>query len=461
MTEIRKNRLSNQIAVGAVGAIVALISVSATAQVASQGLSPASNTYRSYVDASIARDSGINQPLDLLNDFYPAVEVEISDHDNVRRRTDIQEEDLKMTVSPSLAYRTDIGRHQFYAAYNGVFTYHDDLDQEDAQAHALNAKLGLDLSRRWDLNLFGGLGEAFEERGISGSRPFNQLVPNLDTGPDEIDYHFYGVDLIYGRKASPLIAVLGYEKYIANFENNDQGFTNISGNRDRESDSVHFDISYKIGARTAVFGRVQYTEVDYDRAANSLDSEQTDFLLGLRWKPSNALSGVAGIGSTDKDFIDPARQDYDDAIYYVNLNYAFNPLSNLKLSASRVVEEPGDDQSDYYESDLLGIGIDHALTSTLSFNAYAKWIDDNYNTNREDEFFDFGVGLDYFWRPWLTAGIYYSEIERKSNFETVEYEDRYFGIRLRSDLRPLLRGRGSQVEPYDSFDYPRRNGKGL
>ncbi|MEM7357713.1 MAG: outer membrane beta-barrel protein [Pseudomonadota bacterium] len=454
---MRQSNFSGQIAVGA---MATLICVGAAAQVVSEGLSPASNTYRSYVDASIARDSGINQPLDLLNDFYPAVEVVISDHDNVRRRTDVEEEDLKMTVKPSLAYRTDIGRHQFYAAYTGVFTYHDELDQEDAQSNALHAKLGLDLSRRWDLNLFAGVGEAFEERGISGSRPFNQLVPNLDTGPDEIDYYLYGADLIYGRKSSPLIAVLGYEKYVTNYENNEQGFTNISGNRDRESDSVHLDISYQIGARTSVFGRIQYTEVDYDRAANTLDSEQTDFLLGLRWKPSNALSGVLGVGSTDKDFIDPARQDYDDNIYYVNLNYAFNPLSNLQLSASRVVEEPGDDQSDYYESDLLGIGIDHALTSTISVNAYAKWIDDNYNTNREDEFFDYGVGLDYYWRPWLTAGIYYSEIERKSTLDTVEYEDRYFGIRLTSDLRPLLRGRGSRVEPNGSFDYPRKSADG-
>ena len=79
-------------------AMVTLIGETAFAQVSTLGLPPAASTGTSFVDASIVRDSQINQPLDLLNDFYPAVEVTIYDHDNVRRRSDIQEEDLKISV---------------------------------------------------------------------------------------------------------------------------------------------------------------------------------------------------------------------------------------------------------------------------------------------------------------------------------------------------------------------------
>jgi len=42
----------------------------------------------------------LNQPLDLLNDFYPAITVTIADHDNVRRRPGVQESDLKI-VAPT------------------------------------------------------------------------------------------------------------------------------------------------------------------------------------------------------------------------------------------------------------------------------------------------------------------------------------------------------------------------
>jgi len=431
-----------------------LVTGSATAQVASQGLPAGANTSRSFVDASIIRDSGINQPLDLLNDFYPAVEVTVEDHDNVRRRPGFDEDDLLIAVKPSLAYRTNIGRHKFYVAYSGVFTFHNDFDNEDAEANTLIANLGLDLTRRWDLTLFAGVGDSFEQRGISGSRSFNQLIPGgIDSGPDEVEFDTIGADLIYGRGVSPLNAVLGFERNSSRYKNNGQGDSNPFGNRDREITSVHFDLSYKIGAKTSLFGRIQQSDVDYDRSINSLDSEQTDFLLGLRWKPSNSLSGVVGVGTSEKEFDNPELSDFDGDTYYVNLNYTLNPFSVIQLSASRAVEEPGDDLSDFYESDLLGIGWNHAITPKLIFNSYAKWIEDDYNNDREDEFFDFGIGLDYVWKSWLTAGIYYGELERESNVEGFDYEDSYIGIRLRSDLRPLLEGRGSRVEP-DSFDYP-------
>jgi len=441
-----------------IAVIAILVTVSTAAQVTTKGLSPGYNTLNSFVDASIVRDSRIDQPLDLLNDFYPAIEITISDHDNVRRRADVQEDDLKIIVAPSLSYRTDIGRHQFYVSYSGRFTYHSDIDVEDSKSNSLVSQLGLDLTRRWDLNVFAGIGNSYEERGISGSRALTAFEASLNIGPDEIDYYQYGADLIYGRKVSPLNAVLGFEKHTSKFTDDFDSDENIIGGRDRDIDSLHFDISYQIGSKTSVFGRIQRSDTDYIQAFNSLDSEQTDYLLGIRWRPSNALSGVIGVGSSEKDFIDPSRSDYEGDSYYVNLNYMFNPFSVVSLSASRAVEEPGDDFSDFYESSLFGVAWDHSLTSLLGFNVYAKWVDDEYNTGRNDEFFDFGVALDYVWKPWLTAGIYYGQIERESTLDEIEYEDSYFGIRLKSDLRPLLRGRRNVEEP-DSFTYPEAGNK--
>ncbi len=429
------------------------------AQVSSKGLSPAANTSRSYQDASIVRDSGINQPLDLLNDFYPAIEITISDHDNVRRRPDFEESDMKIVASPSLAYRTNLGRHQFYAAYKGTFTFHDEISEENAQSNAVAAKLGLDLTRRWDLDLFGGFGESFEERGISGGRGFDRFAQNgFDRGPEEVDYRNYGADLIFGRKTGIVTAVLGYEHSETGFKNAELLNGQRPEDRDREVDSLHLDVNWQFAAKTSVFGRVQKSDVDYDSQTNTLDSEQTDYLLGLRWKPSTALSGVVGVGRSDKDFDDPSRESYDGNIYYANLNYMINPFSNIELAASRTVEEPGDELADFYDSEYVGVGWNHAITPQLVFDVYAKWVDDDYNIGREDKFQDWGVGLDYVWRSWLTAGIYYGEIERESTRDNVAYDDAYFGIRLRSDLRSLFSGRRDDKRPYgpDTFDYSKK-----
>lgn len=426
----------------------------AVAQISTVGLPAASNTTSSFTDASIVRDSNIDQPLDLLNDFYPTINIVIASHDNVRRRSDLEESDTKISVTPGLAYRTNLGRHQFYAAYNGVFTLHDDLDQEDAVSTIFTAQLGLDISRRWDLNIFGNIAESFEERSISGTRTFSQLIIGDDTGPDEVSSDSYGFDLIYGRKVSRLVASLGYDRHTSRYTNNFQGDDNFTGNRDRVSDSVHLDVSYQVASRTSAFVRYQYTEIDYDRAFNDLDSEQDEYLIGLRWKPTNSLSGAIGVGTTERDYIDPGREDYEGDKYYVNLNYAFSPFSNIQVGASRNVEEPGDLASDYYESDLFGVSLNHSLTPTVSLNAYAKWLDDDYNTGRNDEFFDWGVGVDYIFRPWLTAGLHYAYIERDSSNDEFDYDDSYIGIRLRSDLRTFFSARKKQEQEPASFKYP-------
>jgi len=158
-------------------------------------------------------------------------------------------------------------------------------------------------------------------------------------------------------------------------------------------------------------------------------------LIGLRWKATNRLSGVIGIGKTDKDFDDPQRADFDGNQYYANLSYQLSPFSVINLNASSLVEEPGDDESDYYESELFGVSWDHALTDRWSFGLYGKLIEDDYNTERQDDFTDIGANLDYILRRWLTVGVYYGQIERDSNADNVSYEDEYLGIRVKSDLR--------------------------
>jgi len=55
------------------GITVVLVVGEAHAGAIDQGLTLPANTNASHQSASIARDSGLSQPLDLLNDFYPAI----------------------------------------------------------------------------------------------------------------------------------------------------------------------------------------------------------------------------------------------------------------------------------------------------------------------------------------------------------------------------------------------------
>jgi len=110
-------------------------------------------------------------------------------------------------------------------------------------------------------------------------------------------------------------------------------------------------------------------------------------------------------------------------------------------------------------SDLIGVSWSHAITPQLVFNAFAKRVEDDYNTSREDRFFDYGLGLDYAWRSYLSIGLFYNEAERRSTLDNIEFDQRFYGIRLRSDLRSLLNSASSRKAPEPSSFPPAKVNK--
>jgi len=433
------------------GACLFLVGKQSQAQIELKGINTAPNLAGSFNGDSLPRDSGFNEPLDLLNDFYPSIEVRLENTSNVQRRSDVENSDNRLIVNPVLGYRTNIGRHGFYAAYTGNFVRHADFTQENSNSNNFDLKLGLDLSKRWDLDLFGSFGNAREERGVSGTRDFFLTVEDgafVDQGPDRVSYDNFGVDLIYGRKLGTFTAVLGYERGSSSFRS-ESGSVIDGGDRDRTSESVHFDINYRFKGNTAVFARIENRSVDFNRFGDSLDSDQTDWLVGLRVKPTSRLSGVIGYGQTDRDFDDSSLNGFDGNTYYGNVTYSITPFSTIQFGAARSVEEPSSSDASFFVSEIFSLSWEHALTDNLVFDSFAKSLDDDFENGRRDEFFDWGVSLDYAVRPWLTVGAYYEDIDRDSNTAGVAFEDRIFGIRLKSDLRTLLRNRRAKrdIEP--------------
>lgn len=425
-------------------ACAVLLSTSASAQVANlqitnKGVSPASNTFGSFNNSSLTRDRDVQNALDLLADFYPSVTVSYTQHDNIRRRNDVQESDSRLVIEPSLAYRNDFGRHSLYLSGSLSTSKHNEFDQEDTDTTNLRGLLRLDVSKRFDVEINASLLNTFEERGASGTRTLGsqgQLVnaDEFDQGPDEVDINTIGADLIYGRGISRLNAIVGVEQSSTEFQNNFQDGT-LFADRDRDVDSIHFDVSYELGAKLRAFGRLEQSEIDYSRSSDSLDSDLDTILVGLRYSPSAKLNGVLSVGKQDKDFESESREDYDGSSYYANLNYALKPYSVISLNASQLVEEAADDSSDFFVSELIGLSWSHALNERWSVGAYTKTINDEFNNGREDDFDDIGLSVDYTWSRWLTAGLQFGKIERESNRAGIAYEDQYVGLTLRSDLR--------------------------
>ncbi len=421
------NKINKASALGTV-VVAAVMSQNAVAQsvntsITNNGISTGSNTYRSFNDSPLTRDRDVQSAFDLLQDFYPAVEMSVTSHDNVRRRSNAQEEDTVITISPSVEYRTNLGRHDLYLSGAAKATMHDEFDSEDQSATNLRGNFRIDASKKIDVDLHGTLLSTYEDRGASGTNAFNEITD----GPEEIDINTFGADVRYGKNISRLNAVVGFETQAVEYERTDSQI------RDRDSEQVHLDVAYDVTGSTSAFVRIANRDVDYINT--DLDSTESTTLVGVKFKPTGKIDGVFAIGNTDKDFESEAREDYNGSKHYANLNYAIKPHSVVSLNASSTVEEPGEDNSDYYVTDLVGLAWEHELSDKLSFNVFTKSFEDDYNNGRFDEFDDVGFGFQYALRNWLTAGLNVGSIERVSNRENVGYEDDYVGLVLKSNFR--------------------------
>ena len=449
--------LSNRFGLCVFASALSLMSSPALSQVELKGIDTAPNLAGSFNRNSLARDSRFNEPLDLLSDFYPSIEVRFENSSNVQRRTDVARSDNKIVVNPGLAYRTNLGRHGFYAAYTGSFERYSEFSQEDSDSNDVRVRLGLDLSSRWDLDLFTGVGNSREERGVSGTRDFFISVDDdgdIDDGPDRIDYNSVGFDLVYGRKLEHFTAVFGYERTNSSFRS-ESGDLIEGGDRDRTSENIHLDLDYRLSANTSVFVRIDRAETDFDRFGDSLDSKDRSWLVGLRVNPTSRISGVIGYGETERDLDDGTLNDFDGNTYYANITYAISPFSSVQFGAARSIEDPGSaDDGSFFESELISLSFQHSLTDHLSFDSYVKFLDDDFDGGRQDEFVDWGVGVNYVFRHGIKVGAYYEDIDRDSNVSGIAFEDRIFGIRLSSDLRNILskkqsRNNTSKQLPFD------------
>jgi len=368
-------------------------------------------------------DNEIQDAFDMLGDFYPSIELSYTSHDNVRRRPNADEEDTVLRIKPSLEYGTKIGRHGLYLSVGADSKTHGDYESEDADALKVRGAVNLDVSKRIDVDLFASTEDTYEERGVSGTTGFVQA----EDGPEEVDIDSFGAEIKYGHYISPLNVVVGYESSSIGYERT------AAGDQERDIDEVRLDASYDLSATTAAF--VRYTQTDIDYLTGTLDSDQSTAMVGLRFRPGGKVNGAFGIGTTDKNFSDEAREDYSGSTHYANIAYQLKPYSTVSLNASRKVEEPGEDNSDYYVTDLIGASWDHSLTDRLSVGVYTKTFEDDYNNGRVDEFNDSGLNVKYAFKDWLTVGLTYGSVERDSNRENNSYEDNYVGVSLKSSLR--------------------------
>lgn len=388
------------------------------AQEARFGIAPSANTQRAVSDPPT--ESRREQ-----EGLYAGVGVAYSHRSNVRRESvdDVDGEgDSAYVISPRAGYKRFFGRHNAELAVSSQITRFQDFSSENTENYTINGLTNLDITRILDLDLFASYTDAAEPRGGSGTR----LSQDLD--PDQVEITGYGGAVTIGRSQSRIQIEVGADRSQWRYQNNQQEF------RDRDDDRVHGRVYYNVSPRTSLFAGAHLTDVDFIRRDLDADSEELGYELGGRWDVSAKTTGNVSVGRTEKEFDNPVLDDVDTTTLAGRLSWAARPRTTLSVYGSRQFEESTSVDDSFYVSELLGVSVDQSFGARWNAFAYYNQTNDDYESGRSDDITDYGLGLDYSLRRWLSLGAQYSVVERNSNIPGNDYEDEILSLFLNGNF---------------------------
>jgi len=381
----------------------------------SYGIPPAANTAR-----ALNEPPGVIEGV--LSGFYASLGVAVATTDNVNRvpeSSELYDSDTVIAFTPRLGYQTNLGRHQAFIEYSGFSENYQDFTNLDAMDNRIHGAINFDLTDKLDAGIWAGWADVNERRGTSGA-------PVLQIDPNEVEITDFGGDLRYGTMAARHMQFrIGVEAENWRYQNNDQQF------RDRDTTGAYGEIHYNVSDITSVFVLAGFRNFEYTsaNAANS-DSDETTLEVGAEWQATSKTSGRVSVGQQDKDYDDPSVEDQDTTTYLARVSWNPKSYTTVNFYGSKRFEEASTVLGDAFVSTLWGIGATHSFAKRWNGNIHYNYITDDYDDGREDNYHDFGIGVNYLFRWWLSFGAQYGYIKRDSTLAINEYDENVFGLTM-------------------------------
>lgn len=224
-----------------------------------------------------------------------------------------------------------------------------------------------------------------------------------------------------------------YDHYI------DSDYSNLNRNRINAGVEAFWNIS----AKTSAFIEYVYTNIDYDhRTTNKIggsfnDSHGDTFAIGIDGKVAPKIDGIAKLTYTMRHYGVDAENysSYEDMLgYFVALEWNVTAKDKIRLSGERKFEETAYINNRYFADTLVSLAGFHKLNDKLTLGltlAYENMDYDRANNNgvkRNDDLYTVRPSVDYQFKEWLSAGVWYQWRTRNSNVKGADYDSNKAGV---------------------------------
>lgn len=202
-------------------------------------------------------------------------------------------------------------------------------------------------------------------------------------------------------------------------------------------------VFWNISAKTSAFVEYVYTNIDYEHRTDgnlggSFNNSHGDILaVGIDGKIAPKIDGIAKLTYTMRDYgVDaPNYSSYEDLLgYYVALEWNPTAKNKIRLSGERKFEETAYDNNRYFADTLVSLYGSHKLNDkltlglTLAYENMDYSRENNQGVKRNDDLYTVRPNIDYQFKEWLSAGIWYQWRTRNSNVRGADYDSNKAGV---------------------------------
>ena len=194
-------------------------------------------------------------------------------------------------------------------------------------------------------------------------------------------------------------------------------------------------LNYNVSAKTNFFVEYMFSDITYN--TNKVNNSNGNLLaLGVNGQLAAKVTGTAKATYVTRDYEHnkPGADNYADLFgYYLELTWKPTISDTLRLSGERRLEETIYGVNRYYVDTALSLYAGHkffnkwtaSVTMTYDNMAYPK------GDKRKDDLFSVRPGLDYQFKDWLSAGVWYNFTTRRSTDDVAEYNRNRGGVFVR------------------------------
>jgi len=333
-------------------------------------------------------------------------------------------------INPAVTIKSDWGSNELRVNGDIKRNQFNGSSADNSTESDIRGRFRLDASKSSTVKIEGRIRNLIEDRG-------DDNTSTDDLAPTEYQRKNWGVTASFKPNRLGFELTARADDYDYDDTAKEGGSTTNNDDRDRKENSYGIRVGYEVQKGYEAFLRAKFVDIDYDSATDdnseNRDSDGQTIEAGIKVQLSKLVDADIGFGQIKREFDESTFKDISESVANVKMSWHATPLTKIRFSASRDLNETTTSSASANLATSYGVGLDHEFRRNLKAKIDYKTSTTDYedsSNNRSDDKDKFEVALDYEMNRTFSFGLKYVYEERDSNINTNDYDRNIVSAKL-------------------------------